>query len=103
MSWSPARTEGYSLGVVPLAVEFAVAQKAGVPERVPARRAPHTRLVPEAAGDAEQESVRDEPVAPGAHCPVVHTCRDGTSRVRKTKWTQTLWVLQRLGSSSIGF
>lgn len=67
----------HSLRIVPLAVKFAVPQKAGVPERVPARRAPHTLLVPEAVGDSEQESVCDQAAASGAHWPLIHVCGDG--------------------------
>lgn len=67
----------HSLRIVPLAVKFAVPQKAGVPERVSARRAAHTLLVPEAVGDSEQESVCDRPAASGAHWPLIHICRDG--------------------------
>lgn len=67
----------HSLVVVPLAVKFAVPQKAGARERVPASRAPHTLLVPEAASDSEQESVCDVPVASRTHCVLIHICNDG--------------------------
>lgn len=84
-SWPRGKSDEkgeHSLRIVPLAVKFAVPQKAGVPERVPARRAPHTLLVPEAVGDSEQESVCDRPAASGAHWPLVHVCSDGETLLR---------------------
>lgn len=62
----------HSRSVVPLAVEFALAQEARVAQRVPARGAAHALLVPQAAGHSEQEPVGDLTVAPGAHRPAVH-------------------------------
>lgn len=63
-----------SLSIVPFAVKFAVPQKAGVRERVPARCAPHAVLMPEAVSDSEQESVSDQPMASCTHCPPIHIC-----------------------------
>lgn len=60
--------------IVSLAVKFALPQKAGVPERVPARGAPHTALVPESVRHPEQEPVPDPALAPDAQHPVMRIC-----------------------------
>ena len=93
--------DAHSLGIVPLAVKFSVPQKAGVGQRVSARRASHTLLMPEAVSDSEQESVSNQPVASGTHGPLIHICNDGTSfnyntfpmiRTQMADLTETNWT-----------